>query len=247
MHYSAAKVLTAGEGMDSIIAAYFQYRNHIMIIICGGIKGGGGKTTVATNLAVMRSLAGRDVLLVDADSVDNHNATDFAALRKETLGRSDFTAVQLQGKSLGQEILRLGEKFDDVVVDVGGQDSVNQRAALVVADILLVPVFPSSFDVWTLENVATLVDQARGFNEKLRAISFLSRADVTGSQNDDAAELIGEHAAITFTDTPLRNRKAFRTSSAQGLSVVELKPRDPKAIAEIGALYRNVFGIEFTS
>lgn len=218
-----------------------------MIIVCGGIKGGGGKTTVATNLAVMRSLTGKDVLLVDADSVDNHNATDFAALRKETLGRSDFTAVQLQGKSIGQEITRLGEKFDDVVVDVGGQDSVNQRSALVVADILVVPVFPSSFDVWTLDNVATLVGQARGFNEKLRAVSFLSRADVTGNQNDDAAELIGEYDAITFMDTPLRNRKAFRTASAQGLAVVELRPRDPKAIAEINALYKSVFDTEFTS
>lgn len=217
-----------------------------MIIVCGGIKGGGGKTTVATNLAVMRSLVGKDVLLVDADSVDNHNSTDFAALRKETLGRSDFTAVQLQGKSLGQEIVRLGEKFDDVVVDVGGQDSVNQRSALVVADIILVPVFPSSFDVWTLENVATLVEQARGFNERLRAVSFLSRADVTGNQNDDAAELIGEHAGIEFMDAPLKNRKAFRTASAQGLAVVELRPRDPKAIAEIARLYQSVFKTEFT-
>lgn len=216
-----------------------------MIIVCGGIKGGGGKTTVATNLAVMRSLAGKDVLLVDADSVDNHNATDFAALRKETIGRSDFTAVQLKGKSLGQEILRLGEKFDDVVVDVGGQDSVNQRAALVVANVLVVPVFPSSFDVWTLENVATLVDQARGFNDSLRAVSFLSRADVTGSQNDDAAELIGEHSGIDFIDAPLKNRKAFRTASAQGLAVVELKPRDPKAIAEISALYTAIFDTEY--
>lgn len=218
-----------------------------MIIVCGGIKGGGGKTTVATNLAVMRSLVGKDVLLVDADSVDNHNSTDFAALRKERLGRSDFTAVQLQGKGLGQEIVRLGEKFDDVVVDVGGQDSVNQRAALVVADILLVPVFPSSFDVWTLENVASLVQQASGFNEKLRAVSFLSRADVTGNQNDDAAELIGEYRSITFIDTPLRNRKAFRTASAQGLATVELRPRDPKAIAEIAAVYRAVFDTDFTS
>ena len=218
-----------------------------MIIVCGGIKGGGGKTTVATNLAVMRSLVGRDVLLVDADSVDNRNATDVAALRKEKLGRSDITAVQLQGNTLGQEILRLGEKFDDVVVDVGGQDSVNQRAALVVADALLVPVFPSSFDVWTLENVSGLVEQARGFNAKLRAFSFLSRADSSGSQNDDAAELIGEYQNLTFLPTALRNRKAFRVASSQGLAVVEVRPRDPKAIGEMEALYRIVFDTDYMS
>ena len=52
-----------------------------MIVVCGGIKGGGGKTTIATNLAVMRSQAGKDVLSVDADEQDS--ASDFALVRNE--------------------------------------------------------------------------------------------------------------------------------------------------------------------
>ena len=47
-----------------------------MIVVCGGIKGGSGKTTVANHLlCVIRALAGYDVLLVDAD--DQETATDF--------------------------------------------------------------------------------------------------------------------------------------------------------------------------
>ena len=46
-----------------------------MIYMIGGIKGGSGKTTVATNLTVWLSSQGRDVLLVDAD--DQETATDF--------------------------------------------------------------------------------------------------------------------------------------------------------------------------
>ena len=38
-----------------------------MIVVIGGIKGGSGKTTPATNLTVMRTLEGRNILLVDAD------------------------------------------------------------------------------------------------------------------------------------------------------------------------------------
>ena len=38
-----------------------------MIILIGGEKGGTGKTTIATNLAALRAMAGRDVLLVDTD------------------------------------------------------------------------------------------------------------------------------------------------------------------------------------
>ena len=46
-----------------------------MVYTVGGIKGGSGKTTIATNLAVMLHNKGRDVLFVDAD--DQETATDF--------------------------------------------------------------------------------------------------------------------------------------------------------------------------
>ena len=52
-----------------------------MIITVGGTKGGSGKTTVATNLAVIAAADGRDVLLVDAD--DQETAADFSVLRSQ--------------------------------------------------------------------------------------------------------------------------------------------------------------------
>ena len=39
-----------------------------MILMVGGEKGGVGKTTLATHLAVARKTAGRMIVLVDADS-----------------------------------------------------------------------------------------------------------------------------------------------------------------------------------
>src|SRR5215213_6591127 len=52
-----------------------------MIVVVGGIKGGSGKTTVATNLAVIRAAEGRDMILIDAD--DQETASDFTILRNE--------------------------------------------------------------------------------------------------------------------------------------------------------------------
>ena len=50
---------------DAIFCLSKMYQWYIlqnMILVIGGVKGGSGKTTVAINLAVMRSLAGFDVL-----------------------------------------------------------------------------------------------------------------------------------------------------------------------------------------
>src|SRR5919107_1777997 len=214
-----------------------------MIIVVGGIKGGSGKTTVATNLAVIRSAEGRDVLLVDAD--DQETSTDFTIIRNER--RPDgagYTSIKLTGPAVRTETLRLREKYQDIIIDTGGRDTTSQRAALTVADMLLVPFVPRSFDVWTLEKVAALVTEMRAANPSLRAHAFLNRTDPRGQDNDEAAEVLKDAEALTFLAAPLGTRKAFGNAAAQGLAVTELRPQDPKASEEVMILHRCVFDIE---
>lgn len=213
-----------------------------MIVVAGGIKGGSGKTTVATNLAIIRAAEGRDVLLIDAD--DQETSTDFTALRNERLpGGAGYTGVKLTGPAVRTETQRLATKYDDIVIDTGGRDTTSQRAALSVADVLLVPFVPRSFDVWTLEKVSNLVAEMRAANPNLKAYAFINRADPVGRDNTEAAEVIRETESLTFIDTPLGTRKAFSNAAAQGLAVTELKPQDQKATEEILILFRYVFDI----
>jgi len=217
-----------------------------MIVICGGIKGGGGKTTTAINLAIMRGLAGRDVLLVDSDSDDNANASDFSAIRDENFESKHYTTTKLSGKAIAKEIPVFAKKFQDIIIDVGGQDSLSQRAALTIADVFVVPVFPSSFDTWVVESVYTLVEQVKSINTNLQAYCFLNRADTSGTQNEETAQILREdYPEITYIDCIIKNRKVFRNSASQGMGIVEYKPKDNKAIAEVAALYKQVFGDAF--
>ena len=97
-----------------------------MILVAGGIKGGSGKTTVATNLAIIRALQGCDVLLIDAD--DQETATDFTALRNERrVEGAGYTSIKLTGPAVRTETLRLAAKYDDIVIDTGGRDTSSQQ------------------------------------------------------------------------------------------------------------------------
>lgn len=218
-----------------------QYLTGIkMIVTVGGIKGGSGKTTVATNLAVILSQQGQDVLLIDAD--DQETSSDFTNLRNEKLEEgAGYTSIKLTGPAVRTETLRLKQKYQDIIIDTGGRDTTSQRAALSVSDVLLVPFVPRSFDVWTLEKVSGLVGEMSTANPSLRAYTFINRADPRGSDNEDAADVLKDTATLSFIPTPIGGRKAFGNAAAEGLGVTELKPQDPKATEEIMALFRYVF------
>ena len=217
-----------------------------MVITVGGIKGGSGKTTVATNLAVMRAAEGRDVLLIDAD--DQETASDFTLLRNERSdGQAGYTSIQLSGAAVRNQTLRLVNKYQDIIIDTGGRDTTSQRAALSVSNVLLVPFVPRSFDVWTIQKVAALVAEMQPANPGLSAWTFLNRADSRGQDNDDAAQVLREIEGVRFMDVILGTRKAFSNAAAHGMGVTELKPGDPKATEEMSMLYRYVFDITQTA
>lgn len=213
-----------------------------MIVVVGGIKGGSGKTTIATNLAIMRALDGSDVLLIDAD--DQETATDFTMLRNERVqAQATYTSIKLTGQAVRTETLRLAGKYADVVIDTGGRDTTSQRAALTVAGVLLVPFVPRSFDVWTIEKVSQLVDEMRVANPDLKAYMFINRADPSGRDNDEASDVLRDTDGLEFIPTPVGARKAFGNAAAQGLAVSELRPQDAKASQEMWALYRYLYNI----
>ena len=210
-----------------------------MILAIGNIKGGVGKTTLAVNLAILRTLAGRDVLLVDGD--EQGTAASFTDLRTEQLGAPGYTAVSLQGAAVRTQVRQMVGKYDDVLIDVGGRDTGSLRAALTVADRLLVPVQPRSFDIWALDQMAELVAEAKALNEQLEAFTVLNAADAQGRDNEEAAEALRQVPGIGYLPDLVVRRKAFPNAAAAGRSVLEQNPRDAKAVDELEALARAIF------
>jgi len=210
-----------------------------MIIVVGGIKGGSGKTTLCTNLAVIRAFQGKRILLVDAD--EQRSASDWAEHR-ESLGiSSPWTTIQLTGSAVRTQIMKMAKDYDDVLVDTGGRDTTSQRAALTVADVFLAPFQPRSLDVWTIGKVSALLAEIRSVNPDLTAYAVINRADPLGVDNNDTAEILKEYEGITFIPQTIGSRKAFSNAASEGLGVIELKSQDKKALNEITQLCEALF------
>jgi chromosome partitioning protein len=211
-----------------------------MIIVIGGIKGGAGKSTIAVNLAVRRATE-YNVLLVDGD--DQETTTLWSATRNENFPdkSSNLTCIQLCGRGARDEVIKLSAHYQDVLIDVGGRDTTTQRAALTIADLILLPLPPRGPDIWTLDKVAELLAEVRTVNPDLQAWAFLNRADPGGTDNQDAMQMISNTEGIQLITQCLGDRKAFPNAHTQGLSVTEVKPRDRKAVKELEELYEYCF------
>jgi chromosome partitioning protein len=110
-----------------------------------------------------------------------------------------------------------------------------------MADVVILPFLPGSFDIWGLEKTIALLEEAHAYNDHLRAVALLNRADPFNKDNIAAVDTVGDIGSIQVLQSRLGNRKAFRAATGQGLIVTELKPRDDKAVAEIRQLFSEIF------
>ena len=211
-----------------------------MILTVGNTKGGVGKTTLAVNLAIARTMDGQDVLLVDGD--EQRTAMTFTELRAERGGNPGYTAVALDGPAIRTQVRQLAPKYDDVVIDVGGRNTGSLRAALTVSDVVLIPMQPRSFDLWAVDQMAELVSEARELNPKLRAVLVINAADPQGSDNQDAVAVLEDVAGMTVLPVTIGRRKAFPNAAAAGRAVIEpARDKDVKAAAELIAVVRSLY------
>ncbi len=214
------------------------------VILIGGEKGGTGKTTLATNLATLRALSGRDVLLVDTDI--QASASFWSRIRDEAGIQPKIACAQIVGKGLQIKIQNFAHRYQDLVIDAGGRNSMELRAGLVAAERAFIPVQPSQFDIWTLGHMDDLVRTVQRYNPKLRAWVVINRGSTNPvvTEGVETQELMADFQHLHLAHSSLRERIAYRKAARDGLCVAELQPPDPKAVEEMQSLFTEVFAYE---
>ncbi|WP_456385620.1 nucleotide-binding protein [Desulfolithobacter sp.] len=213
------------------------------VVLFGGEKGGTGKTTMATNMAAMLALQGRDVLLLDTDR--QGTASFWATVREDTEVEPRIACVQKFGKGLAAQIRDLARRYDEIIIDAGGRDSMELRYSLGVCDRAYIPVQPFQFDIWTIRQMDELVQMARSLNENLQAFVVLNRVSTNPAVHEDQEVRDffrkEDFQYLSLAGAIVRDRIAFRKSARDGLSVVEWK-QDKKAAREMNQLFEEVYG-----
>lgn len=207
-----------------------------MIIALLNQKGGVGKTTLATHIAGELAMQGSSVILLDADP--QGSALDWTQRRSQNGLPRLFSAVGLARETLHQEAPELAKRCDHIVMDGPPRIAALARSALLAADLVLIPVQPSPYDVWASAEMVSLIREAQVFRPALRAAFVINRRVST--------TVIGREARNALTDQPLpsllsevRQRIVFADSVARGQLARELDA-DSNAAREIAALAAEV-------
>ncbi len=211
-----------------------------MIVMIGGVKGGTGKSTIATNLAAYLANKGADVLLLDVDP--QATAYKWAMRRKENYPDAPVVNVSQASGRVFDVIRDVSNRYEHIVIDSGGHASDAMKSAMLGAQKFYVPLRPSQADLETVGEMNAMVADVKALNAGLQAFSLVSMASTNPSVAEpmEAREALQDVPELTLSGCMVRDRKVYRDAFYEGVGVFEMSSN--KGTAEVQLLAQEVYG-----
>jgi chromosome partitioning protein len=199
-----------------------------LIITVATMKGGSGKSTVASCLAVYWHLRGRRPTLIDADP---QRSVMRLAARERGLG--GVAVIEDATEDAAMTARRIASTGGLVIIDTPGFRSKTTLDCVTASDFLLVPVKPSPFDVdRMLDTVGFLTNRTDGRRSLFRCLLTQTTRDSVIAKHI-RSELV--EAGLPVLQSEMANRVAYPEASLWGATPSLMSWKGPAA-REIAAI-----------
>ena len=185
---------------------------------------------------------GNKVLVVDADP--QGTATRWAASAEdEHPFPASVVGLSAASAKVHREVKKFIDDYNYIIIDCPpAADSPVPQSALLIADLVLVPLIPSPLDMWAAVGIRQVIANVSDLNEGLKARLVLNQCQPNTTLTQETLEVLPEFG-IELARAQLRQRQVYRQSAVFGQTVHDFGGKASAAIEEIENLTNEVFEI----
>jgi chromosome partitioning protein len=195
-----------------------------MIISILNLKGGVGKTTLVTNIAVAVRSRGHSVLVVDSDP--QGSARDWHSEN----GGTQLDVIGLDRPTLDKDVFKFAKRYDYVFIDGAPHESTMAVKTLLCSDFVIIPVQPSPYDIWASKDLVDLIKQRQDITGGYPHAAFLiSRAIVNTVLGREVKDALNAYD-LPILKNATSQRVAYASTAAEGGTVLDVNGEAQKEI-----------------
>jgi len=199
------------------------------------LKGGVGRSTIATNLAGELARA-NNVVLLDCDMPQGTSAS-WSAIRNQIKPSPKLLTTTASSHQELIDKVHEVQEADYIILDSPPRIEEMARVLLMLSDLIIIPITASAAEIWACADVMELVNEAREIREVnayLLWTRYRSYTRLAQELHKEAKKALG----LPVMKTEMGYRVAYAEALGRGLTVCEL--RDTNARNELVKLVVEV-------